>query len=416
MAQTVVPFGSVLAKKVFGAAVFSELVQSPGFSNSLTGPAPQLSEATSRLSKMQTSPKFPFVRITDLSVGAGLSVSVDHFNVLQGLPTMGDEPITGRMASLSYSSMDIKINQTRFGVDTGGRMSQQATEHNLRTVGRAGVVGWWARWNDQTTLVHLGGARGQQNDPSWVIPLSSHAEFAKIMVNDVSPPTKNRHFFAGGKTDLESLTTTDIITLDDLDRIQAVLEESIIQFPPVVLPGMPEEDGFWCIYLSPRQWHYFKNRTTGIRAFQRDAGVRGENNPLFRGDVGRWGKFVIKQLPRAIRFAAGTTTTVTTNDTTLATGSKTVPAFGGAAGAGIDRAIILGAQALGFAFGRHSASDTHMAWHEELTNHGNNYEASVSAVVGKKKFRFVSVEGEWVDHGVAVLDSYAPDPRSVTIS
>lgn len=63
MAQTVLPLGHPLARKIYGAAVFSELTRAPTFMGRLTGDAPDLSAARGKLEKMQTSPGYPIVRI-----------------------------------------------------------------------------------------------------------------------------------------------------------------------------------------------------------------------------------------------------------------------------------------------------------------------------------------------------------------
>src|SRR3990167_7536898 len=108
--STNIAYGSALARKVYGAALFAAVQIEPGFMNLLTGPAPKQAEAEAKL-KGQTSAEYPIVRVTDLSKGAGASVSVDLFNNLVGKPTMADQRIVGRMMSLTYSSMDVQINQ-----------------------------------------------------------------------------------------------------------------------------------------------------------------------------------------------------------------------------------------------------------------------------------------------------------------
>jgi len=118
---TNIPYGSALARKVFGAALFAAVQIEPGFMNLLTGPAPKQAEAEAKL-KGQTSAEYPIVRVTDLSKGAGASVSVDLFNNLTGKPVMGDKRIAGKLMSLTYSSMDVQINQYRGGADAGGKI------------------------------------------------------------------------------------------------------------------------------------------------------------------------------------------------------------------------------------------------------------------------------------------------------
>jgi hypothetical protein len=69
----------------------------------------------------------------------------------------------------------------------------------------------------------MAGARGFQDNTEWIIPTTDDADFAKIMVNTVKAPTKNRHFladatdavkaFAVSGSDVD-LGTTDVLTID----------------------------------------------------------------------------------------------------------------------------------------------------------------------------------------------------------
>ena len=75
MSATVIPTGHALARKVFGAAVFSEMTRQPTFMNRLTGEAPDMGEVRSKLEKMETPRGYPVVRIMDLARSAGDSSS-----------------------------------------------------------------------------------------------------------------------------------------------------------------------------------------------------------------------------------------------------------------------------------------------------------------------------------------------------
>jgi hypothetical protein len=48
--------------------------------------------------------------------------------------------------SLTYSSMDVQINQYRGGADAGGKMTQQRTVWNLRGIAMAGLTNWAGGW------------------------------------------------------------------------------------------------------------------------------------------------------------------------------------------------------------------------------------------------------------------------------
>lgn len=172
MSQTTVPVGSPLARKVFGAALFANTQRQPSLMNNLTGAAPKQSAAEAKL-KGQTSPDMPLVRVTDLTKSQGDQVSVDLINQTGGKPIMGDKQAEGKGERLDMSSMDIRIDLATKVVDAGGKMTQQRTVHNLRGLAMANLQGWFRRFNDQSTIVHLAGTRGSQVGTDWVVPMAN---------------------------------------------------------------------------------------------------------------------------------------------------------------------------------------------------------------------------------------------------
>lgn len=422
MSVTSIPFGHALARKVFGAALFAEMVKRPGFSTAMTGAAPQVGEAKTKLERMQTSPDMPFVRVTDLQKGAGDLVTVDLFNILQGKPVMGDRKLSGRMMSLTSSTAEVRIDQMRGGVDTGGRMTQQRTVHNLRTIGLAGLAGWYARAVDQIKLIHCAGARGSSSTKEWVVPLASDPEFTDIVVNSVRAPTRNRFYVAGMNTDHSTMDATDYLRLETIDYLKVMaVDEAIVPLQPIKMKG--DEDNWdynplYVLWVTPRQMYYLQTLTSDRdwRKALEQAHVRGAKNPLFKGtDTVLWNGILVKKLPYSVRFNPGDVVTIADPAQAVYTETtSTIPAFGGAAGAAVDRAILMGAQGLAMAYGKHSASGQHFSWHEEMTDHGNTVEASVSTIGGCNKLMFRDADGEDFDHGFAVIDSYAPDP-AVTV-
>jgi N4-gp56 family major capsid protein len=422
VSQTTIPVGHPLARKIFGAAVFAEYCKAPSLSQRLTGPAPKLSSATATLERMETDRNYPIVRITDLSKGGGDTIQLDAFNLIEGIPTMGDRKLTGRMMDLSSNVMTMTLNQCRGGIDAGGRMTQHRTEHDLRTVGRAALAGWYARFADQVKLVHMAGARGDHNTKEWVVPLSSHAEFAEIMVNSVLAPTYNRHFYAGQATSMATFSATDYLTLDDLDKLRASIDEMDVPMQPVQFEGdaSAPDSPMYVLLVPPRVYHNLVRQSSekSLRLFQMNARERSASNPLFRGEVGMWNGIMVKKVNLPIRFNPGTAVTVATSADTFATTTSTVPAdLGGAdvANYAVERCILLGSQGLAEAFGKDTRSGTHFNWHEETSDHDNCFEASIAAITGYAKLRFASKTGATYDNGICVIDSVAPDPSKVTL-
>lgn len=403
---TNIPTGHPLARKIYSAAVFAEAQRRPGFRKNLTGPAPKQKGAEKKL-KGQTSPGYPVVQVTDLSKGKGDQVSVDLFNIIQGKPVMGDKKISGKMMSLTASSQDIRIDQCRGGVDPGGRMTQKRTVHNLRSIAKANLAGWSARLEDQTTLVHLAGARGDDNAADWVVPKADDPDFSEIMVNPVQAPTRNRRFFAGDATSVATLSTADLLGLEEIDLLRAYIDEMPFPLQHVQMEGDLESDEnpLFCLFVSSRVWHHLQTNTsaTAWRTFLANAHARsqGFNHPLFKGTPGMWNGILIKKMWRPVRFNTGSLVKeLDANDIEQDVAAAVVT----------DRSILLGAQALASVYGKHEKSGYHYSWHEEETDHGNTVETSIALMGGKSKLRFQDSDGNLTDHGVITMDSYAPVP------
>ena len=414
--STSVPIGSALARKVYSVGLFTRVQQSPGFMNLLAGEMPKEGSFAAK-TKGQTSPDYPIVKAGDLAKGAGDTISIDLFNLLQGKPVMGDQRIEGRMMQLTYSSMDIRIDQVRGGADSGGRMTQKRTVHNLRNISLAGIQAWMQRLEDQTAIVHLAGARGSQLTTDWVIPQQSDTDFASIMVNTVKAPTKNRYFSANDSTGPDDIGTNDALTLQDIDRIVAQLRESpaIIQSVKIKGDDRAWNDPLWVMFVTERQWLYLQARTgqttwrTAVtQAFERKQANGSTKHPLFDAyETIMWNGVLIKRLNRyAIRFASGDSVVKDTGGSDGLTYTESTVQTAQP----VDRAFLVGAHALGKAYGK-SASDYFYDWSEEKVDHGNSIETVASAMTGASKIRF-KIDGADTDFGVAVIDSYAPDPAS----
>ena len=419
--QTQVPAGSALARKVFGAALFAKTVAFAGMVKNLTGDAPKQSDAEAKL-KGQTVPDMPIVRVTDLQKSAGDSVSVDAFDTISGKPIMGDKNAEGRGESLSSSSMDIKIDNTTKSVDAGGKMSQQRTLHSLRGIAMSQLVGYFGRLDNQKALVHLAGARGTLTGKDWIVPKQTDADFADIMVNAVKAPTYNRHLvvnstsFTKGGAQLASIASTDLWTLALIDELSVLLSDHDFGLQPVRLNDDPAADDDpikGVLYLTERQWAQISTsdayRTALQNAWARKS--HGTKHPLFSGEpIMKNGILIRKQPKFGIRFVqSDTTKIVTVANRYTATESDVTVNAGLTAGYAVERAILVGAQALGYVFGRNQGSDTGFNWLENKYNFERNLEVAGESMGGMSKLRFTFDDGagnkEPTDNGVFVIDS-----------
>jgi N4-gp56 family major capsid protein len=422
MSQTAVLAGDALARKLYSVALFAQTQRMPGFGRQLTGPAADAGAALSKI-KGQSVPDMPIVRVTDLSKTAGDTVSVDMFGVIGGAPIAGDQIAEGRGEKLTSSSMDISINLLTKAVDAGGKMSQQRTLQDLRTIAMAQLTNYFARLDDQSSLVHIAGARGFQVQNDWVIPLQSDTtNFSDVMVNAVKAPTYNRHFVASGTTvvkggqQLGSIATTDVFKLEHIDALRTFIDELEYPLQPVRISDDPAaaDDPMWVMFVTPRQYSSLlaASGTTALRTFQQNAWNRasyGSKHPLFRGEVGMWNGILVKKLNRSIRFTSGSSAQVITSGN-AATATETSQAIAGAitTSFAVDRAILLGAQALANVYGKNKSSDYYFSWLERQYNFQRNLEVAGDMMGGKSKLRFNYDESGVkipTDHGVICLDT-----------
>lgn len=427
MSQTNVASGSSQAALIYGAALFAQTQKKAGTFRNMVGPKPTMAEVDGKLSKLQSSPGMPIVEIMDLTKTAGDQARMDCIDIATAKPIMGDRNAEGRGTPMSFSNMDVKIDQWTFPVNAGGRMSQQRTVHDLRRLARSQAVGLAARYFEQRTLCHLAGARGQVSGNDWVVPLQfasgassgGDADFADIMVNPILAPTYNRHYVVNGTSltqggaQLASIASTDDLTLSHIDQIRNIIDNLDLTLQPVQIPDDPAagDDPMWVMLVPPNV--YSQLLTEGsLRAFQQNAITRaayGSKHPLFRGEVGMWNGILVKKISRAIRFLPSDYAKIITS-ANAATATETAQQVNASltAGYAVERCVVLGAQALANAYGKDAASGTHYSWAEKLHNFEREPEFAVFGVEGATKVRFSVPDSTGAkiptDHGVIAVD------------
>ena len=402
--------------------LFATHMQRSGIMNLLAGKMPAGEAGAEATLRKQTDSHMPIVRVQDLGKKTGDELTFNLLNPVGAYPIMGSNYAEGRGTGLSLSEARLRVNQARFPVDLGNVMSQIRSPFDLRKLGRPVAQSLMDSYKDQSLLVHLCGARGFHNNIEWRIPLADHANFKEIMVNPVKAPTKNRHFTAdaagvasftvnAGEVDI---ATTDMLTLDTVDAMKTVLDQ--IALPPTMIKVAGDrsaEDSPLRVWLmSPAQYNKFA-ADPAFRQFQSAALARASNansHPLFQGDVGLWNGFIIRRMPRPIRFYAGDTIQYCASYDSEIETPATVPASFGDKFA-VDRSIILGGQALAEALAASEHSGVPFFWSEKELDHGDKWELLIGTIHGMSKIRFdvdTGIRREFTDYGVVTVDTAVP--------
>lgn len=419
MADTVIPYGAPQAVQVQSAGLFAASMQRPTTLNRLTGKLPQQSDAEGSL-RFQSGNEMPIVRCMDLAKGAGDEVTFDLINPIGGKPIMGERYAEGRGDRMDFSQDSLRVNQTRKPISAGGTMTQKRTPHQLRSLARALGQNYMTRLEDQLKLVHLAGARGFANDVEWAVPLASDPDFADICVNTIKAPTRNRHFMSTGSGIEQiaaagneiSIATTDVMNIDLVDALRTKLDSMPLPPPPVRFEGdQMSQDAPMRVLLCSSEQYTSLVRSTNFRTFQANAMARAnmaKQNPLFMGEAGLWNGILIVKMPKPIRFYAGnqlkwcpskTANTETTTDV--------VPAAFGTSYA-VDRALLLGGQALAEAYGKARQTGNPYFWSEKELDHGDKLEILLGMIAGCSKIQFQIDHGdakEYTDFGVMAIDT-----------
>lgn len=392
------------ANKLYQVALFTAANRNRSMVNILTEQqeAPKAVSPDKKSTK-QTSAGAPVVRITDLQKEHGDEVSFSIMHKLSKLPTMGDQRIEGRGEDLSRADFTLRIDQGRHLVDAGGRMSQQRTKFNLVSSAKTLLGTYFNDLQDQCAVVHLAGARGDFMADDVIVPLASHHDFKEIMINDVMPPTHNRHFFGGDATSLEAVDSSDVFTLSLVDNMALYIDEMAHPLQPVRLKGdeLYGEDPYYVLYVTPRQWNDWYTSTSGkdwnqmmVRAVNRS---KGFNHPLFKGECAMWRNILVRKYAgMPVRFYTGSKVQVSNNDLAATTQQIEVKT-------NIDRAMLLGAQALANAYGQRNGGHFNLV--QKKTDMDNRTEIAIDWINGLKKIRFEDKTGRMQDHGVIAVDT-----------
>jgi N4-gp56 family major capsid protein len=397
--------GADQAQVLQAVGLFTANMQRPTNMNRLSGEFPDQTKAESNL-RNQTSIEVPIVRCKDLAKTPGDEITFDFVNPTGGKPIMGSRMAQGRGVSMVFDQDRLRIDQSRYVVSGGNKMSQKRTKHQLRKLALANSFGFMDRCQDQRALIHMAGSRGFHDTVEWAVPLASDPDFADIMVNAVLAPTNNRHYLAAGNY-IEKfnasgsevgITTTDVLNMGVVDSIASLLDEMPLAPGACKFKGdvMASDSPIRILLVSSAQYSAFATqatfRTLQAQAYQR-ASAAG-NLALFRGDVGLWNGVMIVKMPKPIRFYAGNAINwCATASSETETTTDLVPASFTAGTYAVDRMLLLGAQALAEGYGSNATSGVPFFFEEEETDFKDKLEVMCGLVDGKSKVRFD------IDHG-----------------
>lgn len=421
--KTNMQYGDKGAQIVQAVGLFATHNQRNTMMGRLTGKMPTGTAGAEATLRKQTTQHMPIVKCEDLGKGRGDEVTFHLLNPTGAKPIMGSAVAEGRGVGMKLSEDRLRVDQARFPIDLGNTMTSIRSPADFRKLGRPVAQGMADKYVDQSLLVHMGGARGFHDNIEWGIPTEADPQFAEIMVNRVKAPTKNRHFIAKGGAGIEpfavnageiDLLTTETLKMETIDGIRTVMEQIALPPPPVIFENdeAASDSPIRVLLVSSAQYSGFAT-DPNFRSLQASAMARASQaggHPLFKGDAGLWNGILIVKMPKPIRFYAGDTIKYCGSFTSEAESSCIVPAGFGTNFA-VDRAILLGGQAIAEAFAASDKSKIPFFWSEKELDHGDKCELLIGMIRGVSKIRFDMDYGngnQFTDYGVTCIDTAVP--------
>ena len=163
------------------------------------------------------------------------------------------------------------------------------------------------------------------------------------------------------------------------------------------------------LLVSAEQYTSFL-QSTNFRTLQANALARSQmakGNPIFLGEAGIWRNTLIVKMPKPIRFYASDTIKYCADASSETESSCVVDNAFGTTYA-VDRALLLGGQALAEAWGKSRQTGVPYFWSEEEMDHGDKLEMLIGKISGTSKVRFDIDHGDSsqpTDFGVIAIDT-----------
>jgi N4-gp56 family major capsid protein len=240
--------------------------------------------------------------LPQLESDAGEAISYDLVVRLRGPSIEGDDNAAGTEARLSFFTDTVYIDQSRKGVDAGGRMTRKRTIHDLRDVAKNLLAEYWAAKFDEEFFMYLSGARGVNDGFNEPLGYTGRAN------NSFTAPDANHIIYGGAATSKATVASTDKASVTLLDkfvsraRMLNVNSSSIPAMKPIMVDG---EERYVALF---NPWQMYDIRTEAGAGKWLDiqkaaAAAEGQNNPIFKGNHGMYRGVVLHEHENVIQFS-----------------------------------------------------------------------------------------------------------------
>lgn len=252
--------------------------------------------------------------------------------------------------AISSYDFSLSISQLRNAVVLTGKMDEKKVAYDMRKDAKEKLKIWWAERIDKECIAKLCG------DTDNKCGMTSSA-----FANTPTAPVSTEAVWAGGVSADGSLTSAMIMDTKVLHKAK----QMALMHNPKIRPIRLEDTAYkgtdvYIAILHPYQADDLRRDPVWAQA-QRDANIRGSDNPILSGALGIYNGIVVYQHENCYLHATG-----------------------GSGAASIARGVLLGQQAAIFAEGRDAE------WVEKSFDYGNQWGICAGRIFGVQKTKFNS--------------------------
>jgi N4-gp56 family major capsid protein len=313
--------------------------------------------------------------LTDLDSDAGDAIKYDLRYQDRSAGVSGDDRLKeasgadGSESALVFHQAEVVVNQKR-NAHVFGQMTQQRTVHDLRREARDSMSNWFSWGLEAGFLAHLAGTTGDGNESSepflFETTTGAATTGADVFGNTVAAIDAGHEISA----------PTTMFNLDMVEQAVALAKT----VNPRVAPARIDGEDRYIILIHPYAARDLRSQLDGTQAgtqswinSMRQAGMRGEANPIWTGALGEYSGALLVE-------------------------NEFVP-FIGAASANTCHNVLLGAGAGAIAFGnawnrmssvRANGGGSYFSYIEDVDDYGNRTGYGVGSVTGFERCDFNS--------------------------
>jgi N4-gp56 family major capsid protein len=297
---------------------------------------------------------------------------------LEGDGIVGDYTLENNEEAIKAYDEVITIDQLRNANRLAGRMADQKSVVNFRNTSRDVLAYWLADRIDQMAFLTLSGIAYTSTNKGGTRAVNPTGRNLNDLAfaSDVAAPTSNRWRRWDVSTGLEagataSVAAADLPSWEMMVETKAFMKDQYIR--GIKGPGGAE---YYHVFMTPQGIAKLKQDDSFL-ANLRNAGPRGESNPLFSGSMITQDGLIIHEFRHVYQATD----------------------WGGGTVAG-QAVLFCGAQAMGMA-------DIGLPyWDEETFDYGNQHGISIGKIFGLLKPNFNSIySGQAEDFGVVRVDT-----------